>query len=277
MKISIKNSLLALALVSIFTSCEMATNNSSNSSSDSQNNVTSESYESRLAKVIGNWKTTTADIDGDYYTLVINNTTCKRYYTETCYNEMLITSMNNLTSEMRYFEEYISNYEANDILLYIEYPQNMQESYGKKYCVSALKFNETTNILTFTNLDTGTKEYYSRSSGSSSGDSGSTTTLSGTYTINQANSSSFTMNNGNWTYSYLSSTTSGTYSQSGNELTVNYSNAGGSLSAVFTISESSGTVTLVGKSGDTTSILALAFMVTDSNAISNETITITQK
>lgn len=271
----IKTSLLALAFVSIFTSCEMATNNSSNSSSDSQNNATSESYESRLAKVIGNWKTTTADSDGDYYTLVINNTTCKRYYTETRYDEMFITPMRNLTSEMDYLDEHTSNYEANDLLLYREYSQGAQASFGKKYGACALKLNETTNILTFTYLATGMEEYYSRSSGS--GDSGSTTTLSGTYTITQAISSSFTMNNGNWTYNYNGNTNNGTYNQSGNDLTVNYLNSGGSLSAVFTVSESNGTVTLVGKSGDTTSILALAFMITDSNAIANETITMTHQ
>jgi hypothetical protein len=120
----------------------------------------------------------------------------------------------------------------------------------------------------------------SSSSGSGS-DSGSTSTetvtLSGDYTISQANGSTISFSDGNWTYSYLSSSKSGTYSQSGNELTMNYSAGGYSVSAVFTVAKDGDNVKLTGKSGDYSTIVGSAFMVKDSDALTNGVVTLTAK
>ena len=118
------------------------------------------------------------------------------------------------------------------------------------------------------------------SSSNSSGDSSSSTetvTVSGKYTINQANGSTISFSDGNWTYSYLSSTKSGSYSQSGNELTMNYSAGGSSVSGVFTVAKDGSNVKLTGKSGDYTTIVSSAFMVKDSDALTNGVVTLTAK
>ena len=117
------------------------------------------------------------------------------------------------------------------------------------------------------------------SSGSSTSDSSSTETvaLSGDYTISQANGSTISFTDGNWTYSYLSSTKTGTYSQSGNELTMNYSAGGYSVSGVFTVAKDGDNVKLTGKSGDYTTIVSSAFMVKDSDALTNGVVTLTAK
>ena len=119
------------------------------------------------------------------------------------------------------------------------------------------------------------------SSSSSGSDSGSTSTetvtLSGDYTISQANGSTISFTDGNWTYSYLSSTKTGTYSQSGNELTMNYSAGGYSVSGVFTVAKDGDNVKLTGKSGDYTTIVSSAFMVKDSDALTNGVVTLTAK
>ena len=117
------------------------------------------------------------------------------------------------------------------------------------------------------------------SSGSSTSDGSSTetVTVSGKYTINQANGSTISFSDGNWTYSYLSSTKSGSYSQSGNELTMNYSAGGSSVSGVFTVAKDGSNVKLTGKSGDYTTIVSSAFMVKDSDALTNGVVTLTAK
>ena len=120
----------------------------------------------------------------------------------------------------------------------------------------------------------------SSSSGSGSDSDGSSTetvTLSGDYTISQANGSTISFTDGNWTYSYLSSSKTGTYSQSGNELTMNYSAGGYSVSAVFTVAKDGDNVKLTGKSGDYSTIVGSAFMVKDSDALTNGVVTLTAK
>ena len=113
-------------------------------------------------------------------------------------------------------------------------------------------------------------------------DSGSSTstdtvTVDGDYTISQANGSTISFSDGNWTYSYLSSSKTGTYSQSGNELTMNYSAGGYSVSAVFTVAKDGDNVKLTGKSGDYSTIVGSAFMVKDSDALTNGVVTLTAK
>ena len=131
-------------------------------------------------------------------------------------------------------------------------------------------------LMTDTNS---TYKLVSSSSGSSTSDGSSTetVTLSGNYTISQANGSTISFSNGNWTYSYLSSTKSGTYSQSGNELTMNYSAGGSSVSGVFTVAKDGSNVKLTGESGNYTTIVSSAFMVKDSDAITNGVVTLTAK
>ncbi len=117
------------------------------------------------------------------------------------------------------------------------------------------------------------------SSDSSSSDSSSTetVTLSGNYTISQADGSSISFTDGNWSYTYNSSSKSGTYSQSGSELTMNFTMGSNSVSGVFTVSKDGDNIKLTGKSGDCTTIVSSAFMVKDSDAITNGNVTLTAK
>ena len=102
--------------------------------------------------------------------------------------------------------------------------------------------------------------------------------LISTYTINEANGSTFTFSSdGTWTYEYNSSTTNGTWSVSDGELTITYSLGGYASSAVFTVKVSDNTYTLTGKSGDTTTIVSSAFKITNQNAIQNGVVTLVKK
>lgn len=102
--------------------------------------------------------------------------------------------------------------------------------------------------------------------------------LTGSYTISEANGSTFTFSSDEtWTYEYNSSTTNGTWSVSDGELTITYSLGGYASSAVFTVKVSDNTYTLTGKSGDTTTIVSSAFKITDQNAIQNGVVTLVKK
>lgn len=114
------------------------------------------------------------------------------------------------------------------------------------------------------------------SSSESGGEEENTTTLSGEYTITEASSSTITFSNGNWTYSYNGKTQSGTYSQNSDEITITYSQENYTVEGVFTVSKGSGTITLKGKSGNCTAIISSVFMISDSSALQNETVTLTE-
>ena len=102
--------------------------------------------------------------------------------------------------------------------------------------------------------------------------------ITGSYTISEANGSTFTFSSdGTWTYKYNSSTTNGTWSVSDGELTITYSLGGYSSTAVFTASISGDTYTLTGKSGDYTTIISSAFKITDQEALENGVVTLVKK
>lgn len=87
--------------------------------------------------------------------------------------------------------------------------------------------------------------------------------LKGTYSIEGARESArFKMESGIWTFEYASSSKSGTYSITENDITINYSIGGQSCSAVFTISKTSSGLSLTVKSGDYTTIISSVFMIT---------------
>ena len=123
--------------------------------------------------------------------------------------------------------------------------------------------------------------YYLVSS-SSTEDSSSTTetvTVSGKYNAKGSKSgASTTFANGTWTFSYQSSTKTGSYSQSGNELTINCSSSAGSYSAVFTVSkgDSDSIVKLTGKSGYLQTVVSSAFKTTDTDALTKGNVTLTK-
>ncbi len=131
------------------------------------------------------------------------------------------------------------------------------------------------------NNDKGWERVYfdlvSDSSSSSDSSSTETVTLSGNYTISQADGSSISFTDGNWSYTYNSSSKSGTYSQSGSELTMNFTMGSYSVSGVFTVSKDGDNIKLTGKSGEYTTIVSSAFMVSDSDALSNGYVTLTAK
>lgn len=102
--------------------------------------------------------------------------------------------------------------------------------------------------------------------------------ITGSYTISEANGSTFTFSSdGTWTYKYNSSTTNGTWSVSDGELTITYSLGGYSSTAVFTASISGDTYTLTGKSGDYTTIISSAFKITDQEALENGVVTLVKQ
>lgn len=114
------------------------------------------------------------------------------------------------------------------------------------------------------------------SSSESGGVEENTTTLSGNYTITEASSSTITFSNGNWTYSYKGKTQSGTYSQNDGEITIAYSQGSYTVEGVFTVSKDNETITLTGKSDDCTAIISSVFMISDSSALQNKTVTLTE-
>lgn len=102
--------------------------------------------------------------------------------------------------------------------------------------------------------------------------------LTGSYTISEANGSTFTFaSDSTWTYKYNSRTTEGTWSVSDGKLTITYSLGGYSSTAVFTASISGDTYTLTGKSGDYTTIISSAFKITNQEALKNGVVTLVKK
>ncbi len=119
---------------------------------------------------------------------------------------------------------------------------------------------------------------FEKTSSDNNSSSISTSDISGSYTISEANGSTFTFaSDGTWTYKYNSSTTNGTWSVSDGELTITYSLGGYSSTAVFTASISGDTYTLTGKSGDYTTIISSAFKITDQEALENGVVTLVKK
>ena len=135
-------------------------------------------------------------------------------------------------------------------------------------------FSVEGNKLMHTWSGNSTKYWYTRVN---TGGSGGAVALSGNYEIKEANGSTFTMNSGNWTFQYKTQTKNGTYTQSGNELTINYSQGYLNVSAIFTVSKSGETITLTKKSGDATTIISSVFMITDVNAVSNGVVKLAAK
>ena len=117
----------------------------------------------------------------------------------------------------------------------------------------------------------------------SSGQNNSDTSISeseitGSYTISEANGSTFTFSSGgSWTYNYNSRSKEGTWSVSDGGLTISYSLGGNTSTAVFTVSVSGNTYTLTGKSGDYTTIISSAFMITDQSALENGVVTLVKQ
>lgn len=102
--------------------------------------------------------------------------------------------------------------------------------------------------------------------------------ITGSYTISEANGSTFTFaSDGTWTYKYNSSSSNGTWSVSDGELTITYSLGGYSSTAKFTADISGNTYTLKGIEGDYTTIISSAFMITDQNAVANGLVTLVKK
>ena len=141
--------------------------------------------------------------------------------------------------------------------------------------------NEELNIRCIRNFNNELhgKEYkYIKKGSGSQNNSSDVINLTGSYTISEANGSTFTFSSdGTWTYDYNSQTTNGTWSISDGELTINYSLGGYSSSAVFTVKVSDKTYTLTGKSGDITTIVSSAFKITDQNAVQNGVVTLVKK
>lgn len=116
------------------------------------------------------------------------------------------------------------------------------------------------------------------SSDNNSESSITTSDITGSYTISEANGSTFTFaSDGTWSYKYNSSTTEGTWSVSDGELTITYSLGGYSSSAVFSASISGDTYTLTGKSGDYTTIVSSAFKITAQEALENGVVTLVKQ
>lgn len=115
----------------------------------------------------------------------------------------------------------------------------------------------------------------STSENNNTGSSITDSDLLGSYTISEANGSTFTFaSDSTWTYKYNSRTTEGTWSVSDGKLTITYSLGGYSSSAIFSASVSGDTYTLTGKSGDYVTIISSAFMITDQDAVANGVVTL---
>ena len=142
--------------------------------------------------------------------------------------------------------------------------------------------NETLNTRYMTNFLSDTHKdcvYIKKDSNTGSNTSSLTSSnLIGSYTISEANGSTFTFSsNDTWTYKYNSSTTNGTWSVSSGELTIRYSLGGYSCSAVFTVNVSGNKYTLTGKSGDYTTIIASAFKITNQTSLEKGVVTLVKQ
>ena len=154
---------------------------------------------------------------------------------------------------------------------------------GKAWDSNSKTFDSTMKVLKLTGWNLGSCQPYKKvssddSSSSDSSASSESVTVSGKYNAKGSKSgASTTFTNGTWTFSYLSSSKTGSYSQSGNELTIKYSTGSVSASAVFTVSkgDSDNVVNLKGKSGDIATIVSNVFSTTDSDALTNGNVILT--
>lgn len=178
-------------------------------------------------------------------------------------DEMLIQLENYGTKDIDLYKWTVT-YDCKDNGAYLD-TQTVRETSEKV-------FYKTESVITCDVTDFKKQENSSESGGGEE----NTTTLSGEYTITEASSSTISFSNGNWTYSYNGKTQSGTYSQSSDEITITYSQGSYTVEGVFTVSKDSGTITLKGKSGDCTAIISSVFMISDSSALQNETVTLTE-
>lgn len=119
---------------------------------------------------------------------------------------------------------------------------------------------------------------YEKTTSDNNSSSVTSSDLTGSYTISEANGSAFTFaQDGTWTYRYNSSTTEGTWSVSDGELTITYTLGGYENTAVFTVSISGDTYTLTGKSGDCTTIITSAFKITNQTAVQDGVVTLVKQ
>ncbi len=99
--------------------------------------------------------------------------------------------------------------------------------------------------------------------------------LTGSYTISEASGSQFSFGDrGTRTYNYNGRTNEGTWSLEGGKVTIEYSNGGITVKAVFAVSVSGDTYILKGESGDYVTVISSAFMVTDGSAVSDGVVTL---
>ncbi len=259
-----------LSSTMIFMSCA---NSPSDSSSDENNSLNAEKralYNSALLNT--SWKAMSTSYDDAVYadTIVFKE------------NEIIYggTSYSIKNSDLHFSSEggkYKSGSSYSLAVVFNDIIWKM--SPGKAWDPNSKTFDSSMKVLKFANMNWNWCMPYSKvsssDSSSSSESSSETVTVSGKYTINQAKGSTINFDNDNWTFKYNSSSKNGTYSQSNNEITIKYSIGSVNASAVFTVSKDGDNVKLTGKSGDIQTIVASAFMITDSTALSNGVVTLT--
>ena len=254
----------------LFISCQNETTSGNNE--DTKKDTTAEKIEIYNKFVGTSWKekTNTVDFLDGYATLAFKKSSVVIESTEYPID---------VTKDLYYYNE-IPDVENVIDTSYHSGGSNLYILVNNVYLGLEDWFFRNVNWLGVRAPDCRNKCYYLVSSSGSSTSDGSSTetvTLSGNYTISQAKGSTINFDNGNWTFKYNSSTKKGTYSQSGNELTMNYSAGGSSVSGVFTVAKDGSNVKLTGKSGDYTTIVSSAFMVKDSDALTNGVVTLTAK
>lgn len=293
-------------------SCADSNNNGSGSSIENENKTNDVETPSYYA-MIGTWINTddnsdTITISEDTVTLSV--TAAKKYISENydipyklkiteaeTVNEEFIQSWKDeiRNDEIECNDIWYANIKKNDTEYYtwlekidIEFSNNLtyfQKEpslfFGHFDYIYLWLDNEELNIRYIKHFNDelhGTEYKYIKKGSGSQNNPSDVIDLTGSYTISEANGSTFIFSSdGTWTYKYNSSTTNGTWTVSNGELTINYSLGGYSSSAVFTVKVSDNTYTLTGKSGDTTTIISSAFKITDQNAVQNGVVTLVKK
>lgn len=182
------------------------------------------------------------------------------------------------TKEISYYE-YDDNYKLDKNIRTVDFTFNVSTGellFANDYTWNSFSVNSTSfKKIGYVPLETGDDN----SSDNNNTDTNITESeITGSYTISEANGSTFTFaSDGSWTYKYNSSTTNGTWSVSDGELTITYSIGGYSSTAVFTVSVSDSNYTLTGKSGDYTTIISSAFKITDQDALENGVVTLVKQ
>lgn len=241
------------------------------------------------------------------YKIEHRNTSNNEPYTKKIYNSHIVTEqfLNKIKAGRKEFLKEYEIPEEEDVVR-MDYTKNPKEyvSWFEKFDIefSDLAFfqkepslffgnqeyeylwlnNEILNVRYLVNFsDEAHKDCTYIKNGSNTGNNTSSLTSSdfiGTYTISEANGSTFTFSSdGKWTYKYNSSTTNGTWSVSDGELTITYSLGGYSSTAVFTASISGDKYTLTGKSGDYTTIISSAFKITNQTALEKGVVTLVKQ